>query len=89
MTEAEFVRARLRLTLPALQQKFEVARELQYAAQCEQEFLRLDGISDKAAEHFADIPKLFAKIIDSILNRKPLKKSAPNSTVLRLRECVT
>jgi hypothetical protein len=64
MTESEFIRGRLRLALPELQQKLEVAREREEAAQWDQEFLRVEIIRDKAAEKWARVPQLISELIE-------------------------
>jgi hypothetical protein len=63
LTESEFVRGRLRLSLPELQEKFAAAREQEDMAQWEQEFLRIQTVRDKGAENFARLPKLIDDII--------------------------
>jgi hypothetical protein len=72
LTEAELSRARLRLSLPDLQHKLDTVRAQEQAAQCEQEFLRVDALSDKGAEQFAEIPKLFAEIRDIFLETEAI-----------------
>jgi hypothetical protein len=64
MTESEFIRGRLRLALPELQQKLEVAREREEAAQWQHEFLRVEIIRDKAAEKWARVPQLISELIE-------------------------
>ena len=63
MTEAEFARGRLRLVLPELQQKLQEAEAREFAAQWESDYLHVDAVCNKAAENFACLPALFAKII--------------------------
>jgi hypothetical protein len=76
ITENEFLRARLRLTLPELQQKFAAAREQEDMAQWEQEFLRVQTIRDKAAERFAKVPKLIDELIELFRENEAVEKSA-------------
>jgi hypothetical protein len=64
ITENEFLRARLRLTLPELQQKLAAAREQEDMAQWAQEFLRIQTIRDKAAEKWARVPQLISELIE-------------------------
>ena len=70
MTEAEFIRARLRLVLPELQQKLQEAEAREFAAQWEADYLHGDAVCNKAAENFACLPALFAKIIDIYRERE-------------------
>jgi hypothetical protein len=74
MTESEFIRGRLRLALPELQQKLEVARERVEAAQWEQEFLRVQTIRDEAAERFAKVPKLIDELIELFRENEAVEK---------------
>ena len=74
ITEDEFLRARLRLTLPELQQKFAAAREQEDMAQWEQEFLRVQTIRDKAAERFAKVPKLIDELIELFRENEAVEK---------------
>lgn len=74
ITEDEFLRARLRLTLPELQQKFAAAREQEDMARWEQEFLRVQTIRDKAAERFAKVPKLIDELIELFRENEAVEK---------------
>jgi hypothetical protein len=74
MTDNEFLRARLRLTLPELQQKFAAAREQEDMAQWEQESLRVQTIRDNAAERFAKVPKLIDELIELFRENEAVEK---------------
>ena len=74
ITENEFLRARLRLTLPELQQKFAAAREQEDMAQWEQEFERVQTIRDKAAERFAKVSKLIDELIELFRENEAVEK---------------
>ena len=76
ITENEFLRARLRLTLPELQQKFAAAREQEDMAQWEQEFLRVEIIRDKAAEKWARVPQLISELIELFRSQRQSTKNA-------------
>ena len=65
ITENEFLRARLRLTLPELQQKFAAAREQEDMAQWEQEFLRVGSFVTKQLKNgLAYVPQLISELIE-------------------------
>ena len=70
MTENEVTRNRLRLVLPDLQQKLQEAEAREFAAQWEADYLHVDAVCNKAAENFACLPALFAKIIDIYRERE-------------------
>ena len=70
MTENEFTRNRLSLVLPELQQKLQEAVAQELAAQWEADYLHGDAVCNKAAENFACLPALFAKIIDIYRERE-------------------
>ena len=82
MTEAEVVRARLRLVLPELQQKLQEAEAREFAAQWEADYLHGDAVCNRAAESFACLPALFAKITDIYREREAVNamRSKINST---------
>jgi hypothetical protein len=91
MTEAEFIRSRLRLALPELQQKLQEAEAREFAVQWEADYLRVEALRDAAAEKFARMPKLIAEIIQLFHEAEAVDKecstingSAPNGEMRRL-----
>jgi len=63
---------RLRLSLPELQQRFAAAREREELAHWQQEYQRLDALSDKGAERFSKVEMLIAEICDIYLETEAI-----------------
>ena len=79
---------RLRLSLPELQQQFAAARKREEMVHWQQEYERLDALSDQGAETLPRYKCTSPQSARSFLRPKPLPRSVPNSTSIRLPACM-
>jgi hypothetical protein len=66
---------RLRLSLPKLQQQFAAARKREEMVHWQQEYERLDALSDQGAEDFAEVQKHIAAICDIFLKTEAITEA--------------
>lgn len=74
LTEAEFSRARLRLSLPDLQHKLDTVRAQEQAANWEIEHNRVEALRDKMVERWARVPELISELVDIFTENEALNK---------------
>ena len=66
---------RLRQSLPELQQRFAAARKREEMVHWQQEYERLDALSDQGAEDFAEVQKHIAAICDIFLKTEAITEA--------------